>query len=274
MAVYHPVVRLKISSGGPMCPGAILCPSFQRGGSMRTGTGSAARSGVTAMVGACALVLGVSACGAHQGSGTPDRTARTKSSAKAARPLSTADLKALTFHDGEVPQAWEGAIDVTVRDDTADTDTFPPVSDPDCQHILDVSRGENAPAVVDQIFNWKGDINPGGSTLAAYKGADAEQAFDRLRNGLKSCRSFSGTGYVGKYHAKLFPDSPPHLGDQAVSFRIENPMDGRVRNDQYVVVRVGTIIATFSAVNVNKPASFPSTLIEKQVTRLRNAQRP
>ncbi|MEU1199769.1 hypothetical protein ABZ446_26575 [Streptomyces sp. NPDC005813] len=183
------------------------------------------------------------------------------------------DLKALTFHDGEVPQAWEGAIDVTVRDDTADTDAFPPVSDPDCRRILDISRGENAPAVVDQIFNWKGDIYPGGSTLAAYKGEDAEHAFGRLRDGLQSCKSFTGTGFAGKYHSKLIPGSPPHVGDQAVSFRIENPIDGRVRTDQYVVVRVGTTIATFSAVNVNRPASFPFELIEKQVTRLRNAQR-
>ncbi|WP_158690668.1 hypothetical protein [Streptomyces sp. 142MFCol3.1] len=240
---------------------------------MRTGEAPVARSGVAAVTGVFALVLGVSACGAHQGSGTPDQTARTKASAKAARTLSTADLKALTFHDGEVPQAWEGAIDVTVRDDTADADTFPPVSDPDCQRVLDISDGENAPAVVDQIFNWKGDIYPGGSTLAAYKGAVAEQAFDRLRNELKSCRSFSGTGFVGKYHSKLVLGSPPHVGDQALSFRIESPIDGRIRNDQYVVIRVGTTIATYTARNVNKPASFPFELIEKQVTRLRNAQR-
>ncbi len=240
---------------------------------MRRGAVPAARSRVAAVAGVFALVLGVSACGTPQESGTPDQTARAKASAKAVRTLSTADLKALTFKDGEVPQAWEGAIDVTVRDDTADTDTFPPVSDPDCQRALDISDAENAPAVVDQIFNWKGDINPGGSTLAAYKGADAEHAFEQLRDAVKSCRSFTGTGYFGKYHSKLVPGSPPHVGDEAVSFRVENPIDGRVRNDQYVVIRVGTTIATYSARNVNRPASFPFELIEKQVTRLRNAQR-
>ncbi|MET7692586.1 hypothetical protein ABZT06_32215 [Streptomyces sp. NPDC005483] len=184
------------------------------------------------------------------------------------------ELKTLTFREGEVPQAYEGAI--PVRDVTAETgySTFPPVSDSACEQVLDINDAEEASSVVVQTFNWKDNIFPGGSTLAAYKGAEAQSAFKRLGEGLKACRAFTGTSYAGKYRSKLAVESSPRVGDEAVRYGLESPMDdGRVHHEDHVVVRVGSVIAAFTAMEIDKQAAFPPDLITKQVERLQNAQR-
>ncbi|MFE3635188.1 hypothetical protein [Streptomyces sp. NPDC059168] len=173
-----------------------------------------------------------------------------------------------------MPQAYEGAIPVSERKPTSDRSIYAPVSDPACQRVLDVAGGEGASAAVDQTFNWKDNIFPGGSTLAAYEDTEAQAAFNRLGEGLKKCRSFTGTSQVGKYRAKLALESSPQVGDEAVRYSIESPVDGgRVKDNDYVVVRVGSTIATFNAMNVGKHASFPSDLISKQVERIKGGRR-
>jgi hypothetical protein len=100
---------------------------------------------------------------------------------------------------------------------------------------------------VTQVFNWNGDIYPGGSTLAAYEGTGAQQAFEQVRNGLKTCKSFTGEGYTGKYQAKMAAEKSLDIGDEAVRFRVTIPAtlppskkggpDRKVpRIDRYVVV--------------------------------------
>ncbi|MEV6296148.1 hypothetical protein AB0M41_38275 [Streptomyces sp. NPDC051896] len=173
-----------------------------------------------------------------------------------------------------MPQAYEGAIPVSERKPTSDRSIYARVSDPACQRVLDIARGEGASAVVDQTFNWKDNIFPGGSTLAAYEDTEAQAAFNRLGEGLKMCRSFTGTNYAGKYRSKLALESSPQVGDEALRYNIESPMaDGRVHDEDYVVVRVGSTIATFNAIDVGKRASFPSDLIAKQVERIKGVQR-
>ncbi|MEU0028695.1 hypothetical protein [Streptomyces sp. NPDC006335] len=184
------------------------------------------------------------------------------------------ELRTLTFREGEVPQAYEGAIPVLDREPETDRSTLPPVSDPACEQVLDIADADGASSAVHQTFNWKDNIFPGGSTLASYKGTEAQAAFNRLGEGLKACRTFTGTGYTGKYRSELAVESSPRVGDEAVRYSLTSPTnDGSVRHDDHVVVRVGSVIAVFSAMEIDKRAAFPPDLIAKQVERLQNAQR-
>nr|WSY53440.1 hypothetical protein OG999_27145 [Streptomyces sp. NBC_00886] len=216
-------------------------------------------------------------CATHQESGdasdAADTARTTQPAAAVARPLTTAQLTALAFQEGEVPQAREGTMAVQEPQPESTEASSPPVSDPACQTVLEVSNAKGAYSHIGQIFNWKNDIWPGTSTLASYEGAKARTSFDRLRDGLKSCRSFSGIDYVGTYRAKLIPANAPRVGDEAVRYRITTPVeDDRIRDEQYTVVRVGSVIATFTMLDVGGSSSFPSDLINKQVERLRAAQ--
>lgn len=149
------------------------------------------------------------------------------------------------------------------------------MSDPACQTWIDVENGQGAFAQVSQVFNWKHDIWGGGSTLASYEGDKAVAAFRRLQDALKTCRSYTGTGYVGRYRAKLAPEKAPRLGDEAVRFLTTTPMpkDHRLNERDYTVVRAGSVIVTFDKLNIGARPSFPQDVIRKQVDRLTAAQR-
>lgn len=206
--------------------------------------------------------------------GSPRGTA---SSNVASRHLTMAQLKTLTFKEGEVPQASKGGIAVQEPEPKSEQPSFPPVSVPACQTMLDIRSGEHASAVAVQVFNWKGDIWPGGSTLAAYEDGKARQAFVQLKQALGSCHSYTGEGWVGKFKATVKMEQAPQIGDEAVRFREIIPMGPDMpgdRNEQITVVRTGNTIVTFTMLNVGGSSSFPLDLINKQVGRLRNAQRP
>ncbi|MCF4139457.1 hypothetical protein L1856_25845 [Streptomyces sp. Tue 6430] len=192
-------------------------------------------------------------------------------------PLTQAQLRTLTFKDGEVAGAYEGGLSVQDPQPEEERRSFPPVSDPACRTTLDIRNGEHASAVVLQVFNWEGDIWGGGSTLAAYEDGKAEQAFTQLEQALGSCRSYEGTGWVGKFKATLTREQAPDVGDEAVRFRETVPMGpGQPgdRNEQFTLVRAGNTIVTFRKLNVGGSASFPADLVSRQVERLQNAQRP
>ncbi|MEF9905249.1 hypothetical protein [Streptomyces sp. P9-A2] len=203
---------------------------------------------------------------------------RATASAKAAvAPLTRAQLRALTFKEGEVAGAHEDGIPVQDPKPKEEQRSFPPVSDPACQTTRDIRNGERASTVVFQVFNWKGDIWGGGSTLAAYEDGKAQQAFTQLKQALDSCRSYEGTGWVGKFKSTLTMEQAPDVGNEAVRFRETIPMGpehSEERNEQFTVVRAGNTIVTFHKLNVDGSASFPADLVNRQVERLQNAQRP
>ncbi|MFD3379065.1 MULTISPECIES: hypothetical protein [unclassified Streptomyces] len=191
-------------------------------------------------------------------------------------PLTRAQLRTLTFKEGEVTGVHEAGIPVQDPQPKEDQRSFPPVSDPACQTMLDIRSGKRASTVVLQIFNWKGDIWGGGSTLAAYEDGKAQQAFTQLKQALGSCRSYEGTGWVGKFKATLTTEQAPGVGDEGVRFRETIPMGSEYpgdRNEQFTVVRAGNTIVTFRKLNIGGSASFPTDLVNRQVERLQNAQR-
>ncbi|MGW0409962.1 hypothetical protein ACWDZX_01375 [Streptomyces collinus] len=87
--------------------------------------------------------------------------------------------------------------------------------------MLDIRDGEGASTIVLQVFNWKGDIWGGGSMLASYEDGKAQQVFAQLKQALGSCRSYEGTGWVGKFKSTLTMEQAPDVGDEAVRFREE-----------------------------------------------------
>ncbi|HEY1155785.1 MAG TPA: hypothetical protein VGE95_05805 [Arthrobacter sp.] len=190
-------------------------------------------------------------------------------------PLTRARLRALTFKDGEVAGAYKGGLSLQDPLPKEKQRSFPPVSDPKCQTMLDIRSGKDASTVVIQVFNWKGDIWGGDSTLASYEEGKAEQAFTQLKHALDSCRSYEGTGWVGKFKVTLATEQAPDVGDAAVQFHETIPKSGDQpgdRHEQFTVVRAGNTIVTFRKLNVGGRASFPADLINRQVQRLQNAQ--
>lgn len=223
-------------------------------------------------------VLVASGCAAS--SDAPEEAAiteRTASATATVAPLTRTQLRALAFKDGEVDGAYEGGLGLQDPRPEEEQRSFPPVSVPACQDLIDVRNGRHASTVVFQVFNWKGDPWGGNSTLAAYEDGKAEQAFAELRQALDSCRSYKGHGYAGEFKATVTMDKPPAVGDEALRF-LETIPTGREhpadRNEQFTVVRAGNTIAMFTKLNVGGRASFPADLVHRQVERLRNAQRP
>ncbi|MFJ6480725.1 MULTISPECIES: hypothetical protein [unclassified Streptomyces] len=187
-----------------------------------------------------------------------------------------AQLKTLAFKDGEVPQADE-PIEVREPMPEGSGRTFPPISDPSCQPLIDARSGSGSFAHVFQTFNWKTSIDGGGSTLASYEKGKAEQLFAQLKQALATCRSYRGEGYAGKFEATVKTEAPPQVGDEAVAFREIIPLGPEYpadRNEQLIVVRTGNTIATFSELSMGKEIlAFPVELVSRQVERLRDAQR-
>ncbi|MFI0829550.1 hypothetical protein ACH4Q7_34650 [Streptomyces roseolus] len=152
---------------------------------------------------------------------------------------------------------------------------FPPISVPACQPLLDARNGEGSIAHVFQNFNWKKNVMGGSSVLASYEEGEAVRRFGELKQALAACRSYEKEGYVGRSEVTVKTETAPQLGDEAVAFREIIPMKPeRIDlNQQFVVVRMGNTIATFTELSTGKGLSFPTELISRQVERLRDAQR-
>ncbi|CAM5393732.1 hypothetical protein [Streptomyces aurantiogriseus] len=194
--------------------------------------------------------------------------------ARAGGALTYEALRSLAFKDGEVPNTHDTPVEEPAPKKSERT--FPPVSDASCQSVLDVLEAKGASAVVRQVFNWKDDLWGGGSTLASYRGEGAEQAFDRLEEGLQTCRSYSGESYEGAYTTEVTGVGAPQVGqvgDEALTFRTVTPTkDGLVMHQDHVFVRTGKVTATFRKAEAGHEGTFPRDLVQRQVDRLAEAQ--
>ncbi|MEU2509011.1 hypothetical protein ABZ621_30465 [Streptomyces sp. NPDC007863] len=179
------------------------------------------------------------------------------------------------FKDGEVPQAHE-PMGVQEPAPRGSGRSFPPISVPACQPLRDARNGAGSIAHVFQIFNWKKNIMGGSSILTSYEEGEATRRFAELKQALTTCRAYEGEGYVGRFEVTVRTEAAPQVGDEAVAFREIIPMKPEWvdRNEQFVVVRTGNTIATFTELSTGKGLSFPTELIRRQVERLRDAQRP
>lgn len=224
------------------------------------------------------IALSVSGCSSKQGTGAGRvATAESSPGEGRGRVLTSEELKASALTLSEVPKASS----VPVRDPAPEGNlrTFPPVSDASCQTMLDSENVKGASAVVYQTFNWEGDVWGGGSTLSSYEGGGAEQEFRRLQKALKSCKSYSGASFVGKYTSEIKVEQAPRVGDEALAFRAVTPVDSggasemRIGNTEVVFVRTGSVVVVFHKLEYGRDAKFPRELIKKQVERLAKAQK-
>lgn len=222
---------------------------------------------------ALALVLTASACSADQASRSAQVSPAAKGSGSPRPPLTGAEIDAVVLRAIEIPGA--GHSPVRVLDPKQAQPTFPPVSDPSCQRILDVLGASTASALVIQEINWHDPVAHGSAKLASYNGAGAQQAFRLLHDALPVCKQYSGVKYTGKYRAKLTARKSPAFGDEAISFHITYPEPelGGFIDAHYVVVRTGSVIAAFNDSRAGKKAKFPTEHVTEQVNRLRAAQR-
>ncbi|MFJ7301875.1 hypothetical protein [Streptomyces sp. NPDC099088] len=122
-------------------------------------------------------------------------------------------MKSAALTEDDVP----GSLGVSAdeRKPARAKNTFPPASDATCQKMLDALDAPGASAAVDQVFNWKGSVWPGGGTLASYEGNGAEKAVAQVRASLTTCSGFKGVTYTGKYTAHVEGEKIPRLGDES-----------------------------------------------------------
>ncbi|MFF8968322.1 hypothetical protein [Streptomyces sp. NPDC014995] len=226
--------------------------------------------GAVAVAVAVAVVLSASGCSGQETAAGSGGTAAKETEG---RTLSHEELRRLAFRADEVPNSHGSPVQSPAPTPER---TFPPVSDASCQNVLDVLAADDASAVVRQVFNWQDDLWGGGSTLASYEGEGAERAFDRLREGLRTCRSYTGVSYAGTYTTEVTGVDAPQeeqVGDEALTFRTTTPTkDGMVMHQDHVFVRTGKATAAFRKTEADREATFPRELVQRQVDRLAEAQ--
>lgn len=186
--------------------------------------------------------------------------------------LTVQRLTALTFPEDVTPGTY--GMPVTALTPSSGGGARPPLTPVACQDVIDIIGGKTAPVGVSQLINWKDDVFPGGTTLAAYPSAGAESVFRALEADLPLCRSLSGVDYGGnKFTNRIVVVPAPTVGDRAVRFQeVADVGDGRLRHTEHIVVRSGATIVTFTMVDVDRQTPFPPDLVAQQVQRLAAAQ--
>ncbi|MEU7556463.1 hypothetical protein AB0B01_29770 [Streptomyces sp. NPDC044571] len=235
--------------------------------------------GLTALLAVAALaVAGCEADPAKSASEPPAPPALPAAPAPASRPLTAAELVAAALPGEESPEAYGHPVSVRK---TRAGDRKSEVSDAACEQLLAAVHARRpsrpAPAVVEQTFNWKNDMNGGNSTLASYGNSGAVAVFAEVREGLSTCRYYESPAPAPTmtYKGTVTGAPAPQLGDEAVQFEITAPTEMGPHVTQYTVVRTGSVVVTFTKLSVGglDPREFPPALIAQQISRLQQAQR-
>lgn len=64
----------------------------------------------------------------------------------------------------------------------------------------------------------------------------------------------------------------PDVGDEALQYREYSTLESGRRDELFIVVRTGNVIATYQALEVGRTSTFPTGSITKQTERLSDAQ--
>ncbi|WP_172382438.1 hypothetical protein [Streptomyces sp. MNP-20] len=240
------------------------------------------RGVVGAAVGVVAVVAGCSAQEAGDtgrskdtapASATPSSTAAASAtpssaapSSAGARPLTAGKLKSLLLRDADVPRAESTSVQGPVpRYD-------PPVRvpGPGCQDVFDALVAHHASASVIQDFWWRGRTWGGRTWLASYAGAGAAERFQRLTDGLTTCRTLVGQTPEGRLNSRISLVKAAEFGDGAVTFDLSSTgRDGTRLVDHHTWVRVGTLTVDVSDRGAPDAPRFPvGAVVDKQLDRL------
>ncbi|MFG1812027.1 hypothetical protein [Streptomyces sp. NPDC049040] len=187
--------------------------------------------------------------------------------------LTVKQLEALTFPKDATPGTYDMPVTALNPPDAGGT-LRPPVTPVACQDVFEIIRGEAATVGVSQLINWKDDIFPGGTILAAYPPGGAKSVFRALQADLPLCRSVSGVDPGGnRFTNRIVVVPAPAVGDQAVRFQeVAKVTGGQLRYTEHTVVRSGETIVAFVMADVDRQTPFPPGLVAQQVQRLATAQ--
>lgn len=144
-----------------------------------------------------------------------------------------------------------------------------------CQPIADMFLFTSDPAAraaVGRSFAAKDDLDASVTSLAllAYGSGEAEKVLDGLRTSTGKCTKYEHTGY--QYSGvKALKD--PGLGDESVAYRLLGSIEGASVPTTFTVVRVGTTVVTFTAMNMldGDKVRVPSAIVDAQLKKLKKA---
>ncbi|MGA4843980.1 hypothetical protein [Streptomyces sp. G45] len=202
-------------------------------------------------------------------SGTPPAPTR-----PTAPPLTAAQLKDLLLTEDEARRA--GSVErTTVQSPVPPYAPGARMAGADCQGVFEALVARGSSAWVIQDFWWMGSRWAGRTWLASYAEADAERRFQRLRDGLTTCRALRGTTPEGQLDSRVSGVRRPALGDEAVSFALSmTGKDGAVLTDHTYLVRVGPLLVGVSDRNRPGTPRFPlDHVADRQLARVEDAPR-
>ncbi|MEU4998044.1 hypothetical protein [Streptomyces sp. NPDC021622] len=187
------------------------------------------------------------------------------------RPLTAEQLKPLLLREGDVPEVDSAPVQGPVPK----YDPRVLVPGPGCQDVFDALVSHDASTSVIQDFWWKNDQWGGRTWLASYAGTEAAEQFQRLRDGLKTCKKLVGKTPDQKLDSRITVAKTPTLGDEAVAFDLS--MDGpdhTVLTDRQIFVRVGSLTVNMSDRGAQRNPGFPlDVVVDKQLDRLERGPR-
>lgn len=225
---------------------------------------------VLAAVCATAALAATAACGSDAADGKSDAKPAAKASDASKpglAPLSKAQLEKAALTKGDLKG---------YRVSTPGADEIPDVSVPakpaSCQAIADLFLLGTEPDAKARVARSVISVTETDATilrvgLFGHEEPDAKKVLADLRGQSESCDSYEHTDY--KY-TDVEPGKAPALGDEAVSYTMAGVIDGEKMQMGYTVVRSGSTVLAFQAMNVvdGQKAEVPAEIVEKQVGKL------
>lgn len=245
---------------------------------MRVGTNVKSVPGrVLVGIGVMTALAATAACGGQDtdSKGKSD-SGSSKKPAATAKPAAEEGLKPLT--EAQLTKAVITKADLKGYrvGDTPD-DEIPEVSVPanpaKCQALADMFLLGTEPDATARVSRSVTSLTATDATvlrvgLLAQKEADAKKVVADLRTQSGTCSSYEHTDY---HYTGVKPAKAPALGDEAVSYTMTSDIDGTKIPVTYTVVRSGSTLAVFYAMNVlgEKAPEVPTSVVEAQVTKIK-----
>ncbi|QNS04589.1 hypothetical protein [Streptomyces xanthii] len=222
-------------------------------------------------VGALVALTATAGCGggADDGGKTADKPSA-KASATAEpgpKPLGEAQLKKAALAQGDVK-----GYRITPASEDEIPDVSVPADPASCQAIADlffVGTEPDAEARVARsvISTEQTDATLLKVGLLAHEEANAKKILAEVREESEKCHAYEHTDYQYK---DVKPGETPKLGDEAVAFTLRGDIDGDKMTFGYTVVRSGSTLVVFQALNAlgGAEAEVPDEVVKAQMDKL------
>ncbi|MFI7010249.1 hypothetical protein [Streptomyces sp. NPDC050145] len=234
---------------------------------MKSGLGRTL-AGIGALV-ALTATAGCGGGGTDDGGKTGDKpAAKAPATAKPGlEPLGMAQLKKAALAQGDVkgyritPAAEDEIPDVSV-----------PAKPASCQAIADLFLLGTEPDAEARVARSVISTDATDATLLkvglfGHEEANAKKILADVREQSENCHSYEHTDYQ---YSDVKPGEAPKLGDEAVAFTVRGNVDGTKMTFGYTVVRSGSSLVVFQALNAlgGAKAEVPDAVVEAQMGKL------